>query len=388
MLSTVQQTQDKRAQDSEWVMDSGASSHFSRDKQNFSKFSPCSTRSTASHITTAGGSQLPVTGASCINFQKNKRVSHVLYVPSLQSNLLSIGRFTDLGHNVLFNSKHCYVLQDWTPDFTPEQVHLEGDRHPVNRLYTLNQQTNTPTSSHLASRPDGPFAHSTDTQCLSTTVLWHKRLGHINQQRINHMINHNLATGMHAKTSPPHICDSCMKGKQARTTFPKMASTVTTRPLQLVHTNLCGPFLVPSLAKNRYFITFIDDFSRFSWVYFLQHKSEAILKFQLFRVVVQSQFEKLIACLRSDHGGEYLSTRFVRYCHVHGIQHQLTATQSPQQNGIAERKNRTLLEVAHNIVADTMLHAFLWEELIRSANYLQSRTFTHALTQTTPFEKS
>lgn len=163
MLSEV-----KKSQDNDWIVDSSASSHFLKNK-NFSKFS---FSSSISRVTTTGGSKLPVTGIGCINFQKNKKISNVFYVPSIQSNLLSIGHLKDLGYDVLFKYKHYYVLHDSDPQPPdPDQVLLQGDCHLVNRLYTMNQRTSTTTSRFLSSACSTQLANSTHAQPCTAT-LW------------------------------------------------------------------------------------------------------------------------------------------------------------------------------------------------------------------------
>lgn len=118
------------ALDDKWVLDSGATSHYSKRRDNLKGFSPATS---SNHVTTAGGSQLPVVGSGHLNVGRNKDISQVLYVPDIQSNLLSVGSFTDKGHWVLFNSKHCFVLDN--RDI--RKIFLKGDRDPHNRLYTL-----------------------------------------------------------------------------------------------------------------------------------------------------------------------------------------------------------------------------------------------------------
>lgn len=141
---------------------------------------------------------------------------------------------------------------------------------PVNPLYTLSQQTSIAASLYLSYEGSTLLATSIDTQSLGITTMWRKHLGHINQQRVNHMITHGLAISMTSKTTTSHLCKSCIKGKHAQPAFPKTASIATTTPLQLVHTDLCGPFPILSLTRNRYFITFINDHTRYSWIiYFL-----------------------------------------------------------------------------------------------------------------------
>lgn len=116
--------------------------------------------------------------------------------------------------------------------------------------------------------------------------------------------------------------------------------------LQLVHSDICGSMETESHGGNRYFLTSIDDYSRKTWVYFLKQKSEAFGVFKEFKVYVEKQSGLSLRCFRTDRGGEYTSNAFVDFCKNHGIKHQLTTSYSSQQNGISERKNRTIVEMA------------------------------------------
>ncbi len=140
-----------------------------------------------------------------------------------------------------------------------------------------------------------------------------------------------------------------------------------------------------SKAGNRYILTFIDDFSRKTWLYFLAEKSQTLESFQHFRRLVESPTHH-IGTLRSDRGGEYTSASFIDYCNTHGISRQLTAGYSPHQNGTTERKNRTLLEGIRSIVSGTQIPKSLWEEIAKTVNYIQNRSPTKALRLKTPEE--
>ena len=107
---------------------------------------------------------------------------------------------------------------------------------------------------------------------------------------------------------------------------------------------------MPSHENNRYFILFIDDFSRMTWVYFLKEKSEVFGVFKKFKALIENQSGKRIKVLRSDRGKEYTSREFERFCEDEGIERQLTVAYSPQQNGVSERKNRTVMEMARSML--------------------------------------
>ena len=135
----------------------------------------------------------------------------------------------------------------------------------------------------------------------------------------------------------------------------KTSRTPKAEKLELIHTNLWGPSPVASLGGSRYYITFIDDLSRKVWVYFLKNKSDVFETFKKWKVMVETETSLKVKCLRSDNGGEYINGGFSEYCVAQGIRMEKTIPRTPQQNGVAERMNRTLNERARSI----RLHAGL-----------------------------
>lgn len=159
---------------------------------------------------------------------------------------------------------------------------------------------------------------------------------------------------------------SCFQGKQARTKIPKRSDTRAEQPLQLVHSDVCGPFCHASLGGAKDFVSFIDDFSCRTWVYFITRKSEVLDKFKIFQKEVESKHRRIEA-LRSDNGGEYSSQAFTDFCQSHGIRRELTVPHILQQNGVAERKNRSLLDITRCLLIHKQLPSYLWGEAVRTA---------------------
>lgn len=145
-----------------------------------------------------------------------------------------------------------------------------------------------------------------------------------------------MVTGLPLLESSNQLCEACVLGKQHRDPFAVGKSRRATQPLQLVHSDICGPMETESHGGNRYFITFIDDYSRKFWVYFLKQKSDAFTVFKDFNVHVEKQSGYSLKLLRTDRGGEYTSNAFADFCKNQGIKHHLTASYTPQQNGISE----------------------------------------------------
>lgn len=126
------------------------------------------------------------------------------------------------------------------------------------------------------------------------------------------------------------ICHDCLNGKQTRLPFPAHTVWRASKPLELIHSDICGPITPISTGKKQYFISFIDDFSRKAWVYFLTMKSEAFEYFKIFKRLVETETEMQIKCVRTNNGGEYTSTAFMKFCTEHGIKRQLTNAYTPQ----------------------------------------------------------
>jgi hypothetical protein len=154
----------------------------------------------------------------------------------------------------------------------------------------------------------------------------------------------------------------------------------------LIHSDVCGPMSVESVSGFKYFVLFIDDYSRKTWIYFLKAKDEVFDKFQEFRALVENQTGRKIRVLRSDNGGEYTSKEFMDYCAATGIKKELTVPYNPQQNGVAKRKNRTIVGATRAMIHDQGLPLFLWAEASRTAVYIQNRSPHTVLGKLTPEE--
>ena len=156
--------------------------------------------------------------------------------------------------------------------------------------------------------------------------------------------------------------------------------------LEAVYTDVCGPFEIESLGGNRYFVTFIDDYSRKLWIYLLKRKSEVFDVFKNFKVLAERQSDEKLKLLRSDGGGEYTSNEFHEFCQTTGIIHEVVAPYTPQHNGTAERVNRTLLNMARSMLKTKNLPKKLWGEAVATAAYLLNRCPSKRLNGQTPEE--
>ncbi len=194
-----------------------------------------------------------------------------------------------------------------------------------------------------------------------------------------------MAFGVQRKDDKYEQCEACIKGKQHRLPFPKSAERAT-EILQIVHSDLCGPMHVTSFGGARYVVTFTDDFTRYTVVYFLKMKNEVFAKFLEYKALMEKQTSKQIKTLRSDNGGEYISNAFNDFLRANGIRHETTVPYTPEHNAVSERLNRTLVEKARTMLADSSLPLEYWAEAVCTATYLKNRSPTKAVENMTPYE--
>ncbi|GMJ02182.1 hypothetical protein HRI_003887400 [Hibiscus trionum] len=347
-----------------WYMDSGCSSHMTANLELFISLD----RSTKTHIKMADGTIRNTEGKGVIklNSGEGSCIKDVLYVPDLDSNLLSVGQFLREGYCLVFEDFSCTVFTDKTKKNLLLQV-------PMSRNNMF------------------PVVIHDEKKALAATLeddnwLWHHRYGHLNFTSLSLLSNQKLVDGLPAIRPIDALCESCVVGKQHRDTFPKSSNMRASKIAELIHADVCGPMQTPSLNNNRYFVVFVDDFSRMTWVYFVKEKSEVFSIFRKFKSSIEKQSGNAVKVLRTDRGGEFMSREFDSFCEEMGIHRQLTASYTPQQNGVAERKNRSLVEMAKSMLKAKCLPKSFWAEAIHTATYVLNRSPTSALIHQTPFE--
>ena len=348
-----------------WYIDSGCSRHMTRTKSSFVNLD----ESFKSKVKLGDGKYVKVEGKGDITVVTKggtpKLIKDVLYVPLLSQNLLSVGQLVEKGYALTFDRDKCTIL-----DKKGEQA-ITTVPMASNRVFPLCMSH----KENLALKSD----------VMDESMLWHMRYGHLNYESLKLLNKKDMVIGLPTVNSNGSFCEGCVYGKIHRMPFPKFSWRATT-PLELVHADICGPTRTPSLKNRRYFLLFVDDYSRMMWVYFLEHKSEAFSMFLQFMAHVERESGQVIKGLRTDRGGEFISKPFWSYCKEKGIKRQLTVRQSPQQNGIAERKNRSIVEVARSMLKAKGLPNKYWAEAVNTAIYLLNRSPTKAVQHMTPYE--
>ncbi|KAJ0938273.1 putative RNA-directed DNA polymerase [Helianthus annuus] len=212
-------------------------------------------------------------------------------------------------------------------------------------------------------------------------------MGHIHLRKMNHLVHNDLVTGVHLKGF--HLegeCISCVKGKQHKKSHSQKRVNSVSRPLERLHMDLFGPVNVKSITGDLYCLVVTDDYSRFSWVTFLQSKDQTFGSLiTLFRKI-ENLYQARIQRIRSDNGTKFKSSKMEVYCDERGILHEFSTAYTPQQNGVAERKNRALIETARMMLADSKLLVNFWAEAVSAACYTLNRVLTVKKFNKTCFE--
>ncbi|GKA84159.1 putative ribonuclease H-like domain-containing protein [Tanacetum coccineum] len=279
-------------------------------------------------------------------------------------------------NKVLFTDSECLVL---SPEFKlpdENQVLLRIPRQ--NNIYSFNLENIV---------PSGGLAYLIAKAIIDESNKWHRRLGHVNFKNLNKLVKGNLVRGLPSKIfQNDHTCVACQKGKQHKASCKAKAVSSISQTLQLLHMDLFGPTSVRSLNHKTYCLVITDDFSRFSWVFFLRTKDETSAILKDFIRQIENQLNQKVKTIRSDNGTEFKNKEVIEFCGLKGIKREYSNARTPQQNGVAERKNRTLIEAARTMLADSFLPNTFWAEAVSTACYVLNRVLVTKPHNKTPYE--
>jgi len=216
--------------------------------------------------------------------------------------------------------------------------------------------------------------------------VWHKILGHLSFSQIN---KSNRLKAIHDLPNitmlESTICKSFQFSKKTRVQFNAKEGSAS-KPLELIHTDLCGHVRKKSPCGHQYYIMFIDDFSRMCWIGLLKQKDEAFEKFQIFKALVENELDLKIKCLRYDQGGEYILDELFDFCEQHGIKRQFFVASTPQKNGVEERMNKTFQQMARAMLDDSGTLDTFWGEATYTTVNILNKAYVHVNSDKTPYE--
>ncbi|UYV68405.1 hypothetical protein LAZ67_5004222 [Cordylochernes scorpioides] len=341
----------------EWCLDSGATAHMGCLRTAFSDL-----RETEPiPVKLVNDQSIEALGTGTVQLEVLEhgepfllKLENVLFVPGLKGNLISVSTCTEKSFFVKFMRGKAEIVNPL------RKICIEAYKR--NGLYILRQTK---------------YAKTQFTRmCIdkNSSEIWHNRFGHLNFDDLRKLQRENLVNGLpKGEFKSITSCETCIRGKQTRLPFPEISLTKSTEPLQLIHSDICGPMRTKSYGGALYFATFIDDFSRMIFTFVMKRKSEIFKGFKLFKRFAEKQTGKKIKAIRSDNAAEYLSSDFKEYLSEEGIRHQLSVEYSPQQNGVAERANRTLVEMTRCFIIQANLPDPLWAELVHTSTYIRNR---------------
>nr|GFA79577.1 hypothetical protein [Tanacetum cinerariifolium] len=324
-----------------WYLDSGCSKHMTRDRSrllNFMKKFIGIVRFGNNHFGAIMVYGDYVVGESVI--------SKVYYVEGLGHNLFSVGQFCDFDLEVAFRKHSCYVRDTNGVDL------IKGSRGT--NLYTISVEDMMKSSQIcLLSKAS-----------KNKSWLWHRRLNHL---------NFDLVRGLpRLKFKKDHLCSACQLGKSKKHTHKPKAENTNLEVLNTLHMDLCGPMRVQTINGKKYILVIVDDYSRFTWVKFFRSKNETLEVVIKFITQIQVGLNKTVRYVRTDNGTEFVNHTMTEYYERIGIFHQKTVPRTPQQNGVVERQNRTLVEAARTMLIFSKAPMFLWAEVVATACYTQN----------------
>ncbi|KAJ0494593.1 putative RNA-directed DNA polymerase [Helianthus annuus] len=327
-----------------WIIDSGASFHAissSRKMKNLRL-------GNFGQVRLANDKMLDITGIGDIDLKTSLgtvwTLKNVRVIPELKRMLISIGQLDDQGYDVHFGGGQWRVVKG-------NMVIAKGKKQGT--LYMVEVPAGN--ANTVAKGP-------------SPSSVWHQRLGHMGEKGMKMLVARGKLPEL--KKVKSEFCEPCVFGKKKKVSFAKTGKAPKAQKLELVHTDVYGPTPVASVGGAHYYVTFIDDSTRKVWVKFLKHKSDVFNTFKKWKIVVENETNLKVKALKSDNGGEYVSQEFVDYCAEHGIRMINTVPSTPQQNGVAERMNRTLNERAKSMRINARLPKMFSADAVNTVAYL------------------
>ncbi|GKF28149.1 retrovirus-related pol polyprotein from transposon TNT 1-94, partial [Tanacetum coccineum] len=299
----------------------------------------------------------------------NVTISRVYYVEGLEHNEFSVGQFCDGDLEVAFWKNTCFIRNLEGVDL------LSGSRDT--NLYTIS----------LGDMLKASLICLLSKASKTKSWLWHRLLSHLNFSTLNKLAKDGLARGIpRLKFQKDHMCLACALGKSKKSSHQPKAEDTNQEKLYLLHMDLCGPMRTASINGKRYILVIVDDYSRFTWVRFLRTKDEAPEAIIKCIKNIQVRLNAIVRNVRTDNGTEFVNQTLREFYEIVGISNQTSISRTPQQNGVVERQNQTLVEAAHTMLIFSKASLFLWAEAINTACYTQNHSIIWRRYNKTPYE--
>jgi transposase InsO family protein len=314
------------------------------------------------------GNQGKVKGLGKIAITFEHSISNVFLVESLGYNLLSVSQLCNMGYNFLFTNIDVFVFRTSDGSLAFKGV-LDDKLYLVDFL-----KENADLDACLIAKTNMGW-------------LWHRRLPHVGKKNLHKLLKGEHLLGLidvcFEKDRP---CAACHAGKQVGSTHHSKNVITTSRPLELLHMDLFGPVAYLSIGGSKYGLVIVDDFSRFTWVFFLQDKSKTQGTLKRFLRRAQNEFELKVKKIRSDNGSEFKNHQVEEYLEEEGIKHEFSAPYTSQQNGVVERKNMLLTDMARTMLGEYKTRERFWSEAVNTACHAINRLYLHCLLKKTSYE--
>ncbi|KAG8926805.1 hypothetical protein FRC01_008347 [Tulasnella sp. 417] len=350
-----------------WEFDSGASRVFHGDIAAFSDYKafekpiPIGLAADGASMNALGTGTLTIRFLPPNSPPIDFTITKAYHAPGIM-NLISIAHLDDLGRRIQFHSKQIDI---WDGDVLELSVPRNGNS------YSCCGEIIFPEKGHATK---------------ISRVTWHRRCGHLGHTSILELAKKELVNDLELdvqSSGSTTECDACLRGKHTRSSFPTGGRTRATKPLELIHSDVCGPF-PPSQEGYKYYVSLIDDYTEFGVVYCLKEKSGVFEAFKHYHARAEKHTDATLKAVQTDNGGEYKGD-FERYCTSHGIHHRRTTPYTPEQNGVAERMNRTLNNAVVSCLLDANLGDAYWADAVLYAMYNRNRSPSRAIPGYVPF---
>jgi transposase InsO family protein len=347
-----------------WILDTGASNHMTGSR---TAFTDLDTKITG-NVRLGDGSIVRIEGRGTVLFPckngEHRMLTNTYYLPQLAANIISVGQLDENGFKVEVEDG---VMRVWDE----QQRLLARITRSPGRLYVLEANL----ARHV---------------CMTASAgedawRWHARYGHINFAALCKMGREELVRGLPLLSQVDQVCDACLAGKHRRAPFPRQALNRSTEPLALMHGDLCGPITPATPSGNRYFLL-VDDYNRYMWLSLLSTKDAAPAAIKRVQAAAERKSGRKLRALRTDRGGEFTAGHFTEYCAELGLRRELTAPYSPQQNGVVERRNQSVVGTARSLLKAKGLPSMFWGEAVNTAVYLLNRSSSKSIGGKTPYE--